>query len=79
MIKLRCEFEILEQDGTRPLLIRDTGHACGKMTLTNDMDNVVPWLYEQGYLWPERKLEYIDSQGERTGVLHAREVFCGFH
>lgn len=75
---MRAQFEIVE-DSAEAILIRDTGHATGCMSVTNDVEAVVAHLHAEGKLGPGKVLEYLDSEGERDQIVHdGRGVFRGF-
>lgn len=78
MSRLRCEFEVVSTaDGV--LTIADTGHARGKMTVTNDVDAVVLHLVREGLLAQDGALHYYDSQGKLDGIRVRDGRFDGFY
>lgn len=60
------------------LIIRDVGHAYGKMTVTNDAEEVVAELHRQDILGG-RRLFYHDSEGQLDELRHdGNGKFLGF-
>lgn len=78
MSRLRCEFEVVSTAGG-VLTIADTGHARGKMTVTNDVDAVVLHLVREGHLAQDGVLHYYDSQGKLDGIRVRGGQFDGFY
>lgn len=77
--EIRCGFFVEEEDflGTR-LLLCDT-NSPGKMSVTNDAENVVRVLTEAGRLKPDTQLLYRDSDGRIDEIRHdGRGNFLGF-
>jgi len=60
------------------LLIRDVGPHDRHPTVTNDADGVVKRLYAHGWLQDGKRLEYIDSQGNRDEIKHENGRFVTF-
>lgn len=57
------------------LVIQDIGNWSGCLTVTNDVD----WVVKQvAPLLNGRRLEYIDSEGQRDQILVAGGRFAGF-
>lgn len=63
---LKSEF-IVESESPQSIILRDIGQKC--RSLTNDIENVVSWLYENNKL-DGRRLFYYDSVGELTEAIH---------
>lgn len=75
----RANFSIVAQESTREVLvIHDEGPWDEHVTVTNDAENVVEWLYANGKLWPGRRLLYYDSLGALDEIVHQNGEFSGF-
>jgi hypothetical protein len=73
-INLKSRFEMTEIADTH-LLITDLD---GPMSITNDAENVVAWLYDNDLL-DDLKLYYIDTEGVKSELLHdGQGKFTGF-
>ncbi len=70
----RANYEILEQD-ERHVLIRDVGPWDKFITVTNAAEEVVA---ELAPMLGNRRLEYIDSEGDCAILLVKNGKFCGF-
>ena len=67
---------VAEKEGC--YLIRDIGHLEGRRTITNDAEEVVAEVHRIFNLG-ERRLFYIDSDGDIDELLHTgRGEFTGF-
>ena len=64
---IRSSFEVVEYNDLF-LVIRDLDQL-GKMSVTNDIENVCKYLYEEGYLKRQRLL-YYDSDNRLDEVLY---------
>lgn len=62
-LKPRSDFEIL---GTA-LVIRDLNR--GRMSVTNDAENVVTYLLENGFLKVNQRLFYYDSNNDLSEII----------
>jgi hypothetical protein len=62
---MKSRFEIVETTDDY-LVIRDLN---GPMSVTNDVENVVKYLYN-GDLLGDLELYYIDSEGKEDQILH---------
>jgi len=72
---MRCaNYEIVE-DSQDCLLIQDIGPWDRYPTITNSVEEVVRQLKN---ILGNRKLEYFDSEGERSEILVKNGVFVGF-
>ena len=60
------------------VVIRDTGHDRGRMSVTNDAESVVSRLRGLCVLRPGRRLFYYDSEGELDEILIQDGRFAGF-
>src|SRR5262245_33124996 len=60
-----ANYVVLPESRVDQLVIRDLGPWDQYRTVTNDAEHVVKELTQQGYLYPGRRLIYIDSEGER--------------
>ena len=67
-------FELVEQDERR-VLIRDIGPWDMHLTITNGAEEVVA---ELAPMLAGRRLEYIDSEGDRAVLLVKDGRFAGF-
>lgn len=71
---IKVNFEIIRQDDEM-VLLKDLGPWDKYMTITNGAEEVVasvaPWL-------GHRRLEYIDSEGNRDQILVRDGKFAGF-
>ena len=74
MKKIRSYFRIEDNRPRFPLVIRD---LCKRnfMTVTNDIENVVEYLYAENLLTPERKLYYYDTKGDLDEIVHENGQF----
>ena len=70
----RANYEILEQD-ERHVLIRDVGPWDKFITVTNAAEEVVA---ELAPMLGNRRLEYIDSEGDCAILLVKNGRFAGF-
>jgi hypothetical protein len=71
---LKCRFEMTKITDDY-LLITDLN---GPMSITNDAEAVVEWLYDNDLL-DDLRLYYIDSDGIKSELLHdGRGNFHGF-
>jgi hypothetical protein len=75
---VRSNFEIASNISGDDLTIKDLGPWDKYMTVTNDAENVVAELFEEGYLQDGRRLFYYDSENELTELTHENGVFKGF-
>ncbi len=66
---LRANFTILK-DSDRIMLIRDDANKNQTMSVTNDVKNVIKWLYDRGYLKNENKILYSICTDESIDILH---------
>lgn len=65
-------------DCSKPLVIKDIGPWDQFMTVTNDAENVVKELAEQGLLPNGRQLLYYDSSGDFDEIVVENGQFKGF-
>ncbi len=77
MKKIRSYFRIEDNRPRFPLVIRD---LCKRnfMTVTNDIENVVEYLYAEGLLSTDRKLYYYDTEGNLDEIVHKNGQFVRF-
>ena len=73
-MKNKANYEIL-QDTPEFVLIKDIGPWDNFKTVTNAAEEVVKEMLP---LLGQRRLEYIDSEGERAVLLIKRGRFAGF-
>ena len=72
----RCIYSIIRNDeGQNILYIRDEDVG---MSVTNDAENVVAELFENGLLNNGKRLFYYDSEGQLDEILHEEGKFTGF-
>ncbi len=77
--RLLCNFETVpEESNADVLVIRDIGPHSTFKTVTNDVENVIAFLTENGQLNDGRQLLYYDSDGDRDELLHKGGKFVGF-
>lgn len=76
---MRAEYSIVHQTPSL-VIIRDTGSARGKMSVTNDAEAVVQDLHQNRVLVEGAALHYYDSEGELAGIAwEGREDSVGFY
>lgn len=63
---IRCNFEVVSV-AIESVTIRDLNN--GRMSVTNDAENVVAELRRAEILIPGRRLFYFDSQGHEDEIL----------
>jgi hypothetical protein len=75
-----ANFEILfhSNNPDEPLVINDTGPWNIHLTVTNDIDNVIEKLFQEGLLVPGKRLKYYDSEGTLTEVIIKERKFAGY-
>lgn len=71
-------YEIVRQNSTEPLVIRDNCNETGGMSVTNGAEIVVKELFRAGVLSNGRRLFYYDSEDELGELKHKDGVFQGF-
>ena len=71
---MNAKYRIVKQTDAY-VLIQDVGHTIGHMTITNDAENVVADIDP---LLHGRRLEYIDSDGNRDQLIVVDGQFAGF-
>lgn len=76
MNKLRSSFYI-EIDRYGILLISDNCNKENTMSITNDAENVIKFLYKNKIL-KNKRLFYIDSEGRIDELLHKDGKFINF-
>jgi hypothetical protein len=69
------EDDLLDAD---PLVIRDVGPWDKRPTVTNDAEDVVRRLVEEGRLPEGRRLLYYDSEGNLDELVVKDGKFAGF-
>lgn len=69
---------ILDECADDRLVIRDTGHTRGCLTVTNNAEEVVTYLYGAALIPNHRALYYYDSEGALSQILHKDGKFLGF-
>ncbi len=70
----KAQWELIEQT-TAYVLIRDVGPWTEHLTVTNDAERVVQELLPSLH---GRRLEYIDSEGNRAVLRIVNDQFAGF-
>ena len=78
MQSLRSHFSVHANIEGFPLIIKDEGPWDKFMTVTNDVDNVVEYLFDQGLLTEGRPLYYFDSEGSMDEILIEDRRVMGF-
>lgn len=76
MSRLRSNFQVVSQDSLQ-MTLRDLGPWDQFMTITNNAEDVVRYCHEKLCLG-DRRLQYEDSEGVLTELLHDGPVFRGF-
>lgn len=72
----RCIYSIIRNDEEQKILyIRDEDVG---MSVTNDAENVVAELFENGLLNNGKRLFYYDSENQLDEILHEEGKFTGF-
>ena len=78
MINLKSDFN-MEFSNKHCLLIRDRSAIEQKMSITNDAENVVVFLYNLNFLSKNTELYYIDTTGRVDILEHdGQGKFTGF-
>ena len=77
MIHVKCNF-VIEKNNLTYLLVKDIGPWNKYKSITNDIENLVKFLYERGTLYNEKVFEYIDSEDEICEIQHLDGKFIGF-
>lgn len=73
----RAQFEIVTRRDDS-ITIRDVGHRHGHPSVTNDAEEVVDYLLDQGLLQEGQRLFYFDSEGQLDEILVKDGGFAGF-
>jgi len=69
----------LEESNDKYVLIRDLcSDSNPGMTLTNDAESVVEYLFDKNLLGNQTRLFYIDTNGRVDELLHLYRKFDGF-
>jgi len=76
-MSLKSNFTILENTD-RYILIHDDAEEYQSMSVTNDAENVVEYLYENGLLKNDKRIFYVDTLGSVDELEHTLGVFNGF-
>ncbi len=74
----RSNYEIIEDQPGKPLVIRDLGPWHLFLSVTNDAENVVAELFMKGKLYGSRRLFYFDSDGIKDEIVQHDGHFLGF-
>lgn len=74
--KLRSSFNI-EEIKENYVLIKDNSNMTETMSVTNDAENVIGFLYGRGIL-ANRRLFYIDTEGRVDELKHNGNHFQSF-
>jgi hypothetical protein len=75
MTGVRSSFHFVEIDNTK-VVIADDANFTGKMSVTNDAENVTIALIEN--FGANLRYLYYDTDGELTELYHDGKVFTGF-
>ena len=75
-----CHFKIVSHPASGPkiLVIKDLGPWDSFSTVTNDAENVVEKLFQEGHLKRHQRLLYIDSENQLGELLIVDGKFKGF-
>ena len=75
-----CHFKIVSHPASGPkiLVIKDLGPWDSFSTVTNDAENVVEKLFQEGHLKRHQRLLYIDSDNQLGELLIVDGKFKGF-
>lgn len=73
---LRSEFQYVNSISGVSLTIRDLNR--GKMSVTNDVENVVRYLLDNHTITPAMKLYYYDSDNELDEIVFDASGFKHF-
>ena len=71
-------YSIVENEAGKPLIIRDEGPWDLYPTITNNAEEVILDLWNQGIIWNDRRVLYYDSEGELDELRHEGMRFTGF-
>lgn len=75
-MSIRCSYSIVVCDVERiTLVLRDRNQG---MSITNDADNLVMHLANEGLIRSNTALYYYDSEGQLDQILHDGHKFFGF-
>lgn len=77
-MRLAPSYEIVCDLPGGPLVLRDTSHVAGGISLTNAAESVVPELVLDGRLPDGRRLLYYDTEGRLDEMLVRDGRFAGF-
>ncbi len=69
-----AEFEVLARESGW-IIVRDTGHRTGCLTITNDPEWVVSMILR---LDQDSRIAYFDSEGDIVELEHDGWYFTGF-
>jgi len=64
-----ARYGIVENEGGKPLVIRDLGPWTEHPTVTHDVASVVRELFDKALLPPGRRLFYFDSAGDLDEIV----------
>lgn len=73
--RLRCRFHTTFNPSLKVVALQD--HDAG-MSITNDAENVIEWLFEQNLLREDEHVVYRDTDGVWDELLHKDGKFIGF-
>lgn len=68
----------IERETDKYILLQDQGPWDQYFTITNDVENVVRRLVENGRLKPSQRLFYRDSEGDLTEAIVKDGEFTSF-
>jgi capsule polysaccharide modification protein KpsS len=68
----------IERETDKYILLQDQGPWDQYFTITNDIENVVQRLVENGRLKPGQRLFYRDSEGDLTEAIVKDGEFASF-
>lgn len=76
-MSLKSKFTIVENTD-KYILINDDCELYQSMSVTNDAENVVEFLYKNGLLKNNKRIFYIDTMERVDELLHTLDYFDGF-
>ena len=73
---VRCSFSVVHAtDDFSNLVIRDLNQS---VSITNDVENLVAYLFSNGVIQNHTSLLYYDTEGSLDRILHQNGKFVGF-
>jgi hypothetical protein len=75
--QMRATFTVVENT-KKYILLKDEAITTGTMSITNDAEDVVDFLFENNLIGPSTRIFYIDTDDRVDELLHAYGKFDGF-